>query len=139
MRDNKPYNNIENENLHILTMVIFSRVGDITYFDCQVQKITLFPSQFVGYNARTFLTIEGECAMAEKDNKVAKNVPGKFYVDMNCIDCGMCYSNAPENFEEDGDAGVAYVAEQPMTDAAMQLCQEVMNDCPVSAIGDDGE
>ena len=76
--------------------------------------------------------------MADKANKAEKNVPGKFYVDMNCINCGMCYSNAPENFAEDGDAGVAYVSAQP-TDAGMEACQEVMSDCPVDSIGDDGE
>ena len=36
--------------------------------------------------------------MAVKENKVAENVRGKFYVDDQCIACGLCREIAPEFF-----------------------------------------
>ena len=36
--------------------------------------------------------------MADIDEKTEKNVPGKFYVDSNCIDCDLCRDSAPDFF-----------------------------------------
>lgn len=77
--------------------------------------------------------------MAEKEEKNEKNVPGKFYVDSNCIDCDLCRETAPDFFVRDDDEGVSYVCKQPDTDAEVSLCQEALEGCPVQAIGDDGE
>ena len=76
--------------------------------------------------------------MANKDNKVAKNVPGQYYVDTECIACGMCHEIAPDFFLIDEDAGIAYVAVQPNNDDDKAACAEAMSSCPVEAIGDDG-
>ncbi len=76
--------------------------------------------------------------MADKNDKNSANVPGKFYVDSQCIGCAFCVSNA-EGFFELGDDGCAHVAKQPETDADIALCEEAKNSCPVEAIGDDGE
>lgn len=75
--------------------------------------------------------------MADKTRKVAENVPGKYYVDEECILCGVCAETAPENFE-DGDQ-FAYVKKQPASSDEDEQCQEAMENCPVDAIGDDGD
>jgi ferredoxin len=77
--------------------------------------------------------------MANKNDKGAKNVPGKYYVDNSCINCGLCSGTAPENFQEDSDAGVHYVYKQPNSAAETANCVQAKDGCPVEAIGDDGE
>ena len=75
--------------------------------------------------------------MAELESKVAGNVDGRFYVDEDCIDCGVCIEIAPENFAANEDEGHAFVAKQPTTDEGIALCLEAIEECPVDAIGDD--
>ncbi len=77
--------------------------------------------------------------MADIEEKTPKNVPGKFYVDSNCIDCDLCRETAPLFFARDDDEGVSYVQKQPSTDDEVALCTEALEGCPVQAIGDDGE
>ncbi len=77
--------------------------------------------------------------MADCNDKVAENVPGKYYVDSNCIDCDVCRTTAPANFKANEDEGYSYVYKQPENDEEEALCQEAMESCPVEAIGDDGE
>ena len=36
--------------------------------------------------------------MADKNDKRPESVPGKFYVDSQCIDCDLCRETAPANF-----------------------------------------
>lgn len=76
--------------------------------------------------------------MADKDQKVDGNVPGKFFVDRECIDCDLCREVAPDNFERNEDEGFSYVYKQPESDEEVQLCEEALDSCPVEAIGDDG-
>ena len=54
--------------------------------------------------------------MANKDEKTNGNVPGKFYVDTQCIDCDLCRSAAPEFFGRNDDDGVSVVIKQTTTD-----------------------
>jgi len=75
--------------------------------------------------------------MADSGDKLADNVPGKWYVDSNCIDCDVCRTTAPNNFEANEDEGYSYVSKQPEDDEVEQ-CEEAMESCPVEAIGDDG-
>ena len=51
--------------------------------------------------------------MADAANKYAENVPGKFYVDDQCIDCDLCRETAPANFKRNDDGGHSYVYKQP--------------------------
>ena len=53
--------------------------------------------------------------MADAANKYAENVPGKFYVDDQCIDCDLCRETAPANFKRNDDGGHSYVYKQPET------------------------
>ncbi|MGC8916720.1 MAG: ferredoxin [Thermoanaerobaculum sp.] len=77
--------------------------------------------------------------MADKNNKVALNVPGKWYVDTSCIDCDVCRTTAPNNFRANEDEGYSYVYKQPETPEEEAQCQEAKASCPVEAIGDDGD
>ena len=76
--------------------------------------------------------------MASKDTKWEKNVPGKFYVDDQCIDCDLCRETAPDFFGRDDD-GYSYVSKQPTTDEDTASCRDALEACPVQAIGDDGD
>ncbi|MDH3814386.1 MAG: ferredoxin [Acidobacteriota bacterium] len=76
--------------------------------------------------------------MADLDDKLADNVPGKWYVDSNCIDCDVCRTTAPNNFEANEDEGYSFVSKQPENDEETELMEEAMESCPTEAIGDDG-
>lgn len=77
--------------------------------------------------------------MADPQDKVPDQVAGAFYVDVNCIDCDLCRQTAPDNFDRNEDEGHSYVKKQPANEAEAQLCRDALEDCPVEAIGDDGE
>ncbi len=76
--------------------------------------------------------------MADPKNKYADNVPGKWYVDNQCILCSLCSELAPKNFKEadTGDHDIVY--KQPESPEEEQGCREAMEQCPVEAIGNDG-
>ncbi len=76
--------------------------------------------------------------MADIANKYSDNVPGKYYVDNQCIDCDLCRETAPNNFSRSDDGGYSFVHKQPIPDEE-GLCKEAKEGCPVEAIGDDGE
>ena len=46
--------------------------------------------------------------MADAANKYPENVPGKFYVDNQCIDCDLCRETAPDNFKRNEDGGYTF-------------------------------
>ena len=77
--------------------------------------------------------------MADAANKYPENVPGKFYVDDQCIDCDLCRETAPANFKRNDDGGHSYVYKQPETPEEEDQCKEAMESCPVEAIGCDGD
>jgi ferredoxin len=73
--------------------------------------------------------------MADKTQALPANVPGKWYVDANCIGCGLCASTAEKNFVMEGDK--AYVMKQPSNSAEEADSRSALDSCPVQAIGDD--
>lgn len=77
--------------------------------------------------------------MADRDDKQPGNVPGRFYVDTQCIDCDVCRDTAPDFFTRNDDAGYSYVFAQPASPEDVSLCYEALESCPVDAIGADGE
>jgi ferredoxin len=77
--------------------------------------------------------------MADRKDKVPESVPGKYYVDTQCIDCDVCRVTAPQNFQRNEDKGYSYVSSQPGAPEEDAQCQEAMDSCPVEAIGRDGE
>ena len=77
--------------------------------------------------------------MAFIEDKLPDNVPGKFYVDRQCIDCDVCRDTSPANFARNDENGYSYVYKQPSTPLEFELCEEALMACPVEAIGDDAE
>ncbi|MEY3275301.1 MAG: hypothetical protein RL153_566 [Verrucomicrobiota bacterium] len=76
--------------------------------------------------------------MADIANRYPENVPGKFFVDNQCIDCDLCRETAPKNFTRWEEGGYSYVHKQPETKEEETLCMEALAGCPVEAIGSDG-
>lgn len=77
--------------------------------------------------------------MADKTNRLAENVPGRYYVDDQCIDCDACRETAPDFFRRNDERGYSFVYRQPTTDEERAQCDEAKEGCPVEAIGDDGD
>ena len=77
--------------------------------------------------------------MADKNDRYDENVPGKFFVDKSCIFCGLCSSIAPDNFKESADGTHDFVYKQPASDGEVAASKDAMAQCPVNAIGDDGD
>ncbi|HEX4951006.1 MAG TPA: ferredoxin [Blastocatellia bacterium] len=73
--------------------------------------------------------------MPNPNAKQPENVPGRFYVDTNCIDCDVCRDLAENNFTRHDAGGYSYVYKQPQTPQEESLCQEALEVCPVEAIG----
>ncbi len=76
--------------------------------------------------------------MANRGDRLGENVAGKYYVDVQCIDCDVCRVTAPNNFQRHEEKAFSYVFRQPSNPEEEAQCQEAMDSCPVEAIGDDG-
>ena len=77
--------------------------------------------------------------MADLTDKVEGSVPGKDYVDSNCIDCDVCREAAPNNLEANEEEGFSFVFKQPENEEEGDQCRDAMESCPVESIGDDGD
>ena len=77
--------------------------------------------------------------MADPTQKATENVPGRFYVDLTCIDCDLCRETAPANFARNDEGGYSFVSRQPETPDEEAACRSALDECPVEAIGDDGD
>ncbi len=77
--------------------------------------------------------------MADRRDKFEDNVPGKFYVDRECIFCHVCSQAAPDNFAASETGAHDYVYKQPTNEIELDECYDAMEQCPVEAIGDDGD
>jgi ferredoxin len=77
--------------------------------------------------------------MADLANNFPENVPGRYYVDDQCIDCDLCRQTAPNNFQRDEQSGHSFVFRQPQTPEEETQCEEAMASCPVEAIGSNGD
>jgi ferredoxin len=77
--------------------------------------------------------------MADKAKKFIENIPGRFYVDKECIACDACVLAAPEHFGMHPEDGHAFVIKQPAAESDEAKCKEAMEGCPVEAIGNDGD
>ena len=77
--------------------------------------------------------------MAELENKYEDNAEGKYYVDEECIDCNLCREIAQANFKANLEGGYSYVYKQPENQAEADECADALEQCPVEAIGNDGE
>jgi glyoxylase-like metal-dependent hydrolase (beta-lactamase superfamily II)/ferredoxin len=71
--------------------------------------------------------------MATSTKRLSANVPGDFFVDSTCIDCGTCRQVAPMTFADGDDA--SYVYRQPIGEPAAERARMALVACPVAAIG----
>lgn len=72
--------------------------------------------------------------MALAAERLPENVPGAFFVDSSCIDCGACRIVAPGHFRR-GRAGLSVVHRQPETEAERTRALMALVACPTSSIG----
>ena len=78
--------------------------------------------------------------MANLQDRLPQNVPGRFYVDNRCLDHAWCQEAcAPANFARDDEHGMWYVCKQPENAEELAQCLRAQAECPVEAIGSDGE
>jgi ferredoxin len=77
--------------------------------------------------------------MADKTQKVAENVPGKWYVDETCVPCQTCLVEAPELLKYNDDETKVYFFKQPSTPDEEDAAQRALDVCPVGSIGNDGD
>jgi ferredoxin len=77
--------------------------------------------------------------MANRNQKAAGNVPGKFYVDDSCCDCDLCRNTAPAVFARNDEIAGSVVIRQPMTPDEILLVESAVSECPTDSIGFDGE
>ena len=76
--------------------------------------------------------------MADPNDRSLENVPGPWYVDNNCIACGLCEVLAPAVFKLISDGQYNVVHHQPETPEELHAAEESKDSCPVDAIGNDG-
>ena len=76
--------------------------------------------------------------MAILNERLPQNVPGRWYVDAQCVDCDLCRETAPEIFRRDDEIGFSIVRRQPVTAQEIAAAEEAREGCPAEAIGDDG-
>lgn len=77
--------------------------------------------------------------MASTNDRLPQNVPGRYYVDHQCIDCHLCHTTAPEIFRRDDELGFSLVHRQPVTAEEVAAAEEAREGCPADSIGSDGQ
>lgn len=76
--------------------------------------------------------------MAILTERLPENVPGRYYVDVSCIDCDQCRVEAPEFFARNEDTGFSFVQRQPTKPEEVELMDGIMAACATNSIGNDG-
>src|SRR5262245_9594816 len=71
--------------------------------------------------------------MADPKATYEDSVPGDFFVDRTCIDCGTCYELTPEIFAESDDH--ARVRRQPASPDERLQSEMALVACPTGSIG----
>jgi len=75
--------------------------------------------------------------MARLSERLVENVPGEFFVDATCIDCGICRWVAPASFSRAAGNGLSYVRRQPDDGESRRRALMALVACPTSSIGTD--
>ena len=77
--------------------------------------------------------------MADINRKQTDNVAGPWFVDTECIFCGLCESEAPTVFGPSEDGDHYRVHHQPSDDEERRAAQVAMDRCPATCIGSNGD
>jgi ferredoxin len=72
--------------------------------------------------------------MSDTATKLPENVPGRYSVNTECIDCDLCRQTAPTNFAREKNKGYSYVSKQPANEQEERQCEAALKTCPVDAI-----
>lgn len=64
-----------------------------------------------------------------------ENVPGKYFITNECIDCDLCRETAPRNMCRSDEKQYSYVCKQPSTKEEEEQCKQAFEGCPVKAVG----
>lgn len=64
------------------------------------------------------------------------NVPGRFYVDVDCLVCTVCLDAAPALFAFDDEATHSRVVRQPVTADELAAMTLALENCACGAIHD---
>jgi ferredoxin len=82
-----------------------------------------------------------ENPMADKNDKIPENIPGKYYVDKTCVPCHTCMEveGAGSLLQYNDDQTYVYFHTQPADEAQMKIAEDSLAICPTGAIGNDGE
>jgi ferredoxin len=75
--------------------------------------------------------------MANSKDSYPDNTPGPWYVDEQCICCGLCEDVAPDVFRISADGSHNLVHHQPTTPEELADAENARDRCPVEAIGKD--
>jgi ferredoxin len=76
--------------------------------------------------------------MAQLSDRNPHNVPGRWYNDDTCTDCGLCSDLAPGIFRRHDGSAQNIVWHQPETPEELTLAREAQQACPTDSIGSDG-
>lgn len=76
--------------------------------------------------------------MASLNERLSINLPGSFYIDDSCTDCGLCPEIAPATFRRHDALGQSFVWHQPESEPELALALEAQAACPTESIGSDG-
>jgi ferredoxin len=76
--------------------------------------------------------------MSQKD-PWPDNVPGKYYIDLTCINCGLCPALAPNVFAEAPDGTHSFAYAQPEGATAVAECEDAVAQCPSQSVRNDGD
>ena len=71
--------------------------------------------------------------MANRKKRLPSNVDGDFYVDMTCIDCGVCRWMAPDTFDRVRKQSRVY--RQPRHPWDIRAAELALLACPTASIG----
>ena len=76
--------------------------------------------------------------MADRTDKVAGSIPGRYYVDCTCVPCNLCVDEAPRLMAMSADEDHALFVRQPDSPEEESQARAALQICPTEAIGDDG-
>ena len=79
--------------------------------------------------------------MADKNDKIAENVPGLYYVDKTCVPCHTCMEIAGVEalLKYNEDQTYVYFHKQPANPEEVKIAEDALAICPTGAIGNDGD